>query len=282
MTRSPSGPRSMSFANRAPGDRAGGGADHLAGDRRVGRSGDLPRRLGDRGHADDELPRLLLAHLELLGASLVLGRPLAQLAHERLDREADDRRHADPEERRASTRWADTRATRRAEAASGRPRRRRRCSRRAAAACRRARARRRAASTSTPYEELAAAVGLAEQGDDDEVGEGRHDLREVRQEVPRHQQIAAIRISALRAAAASSADRNPSPCGGRGKTMIASAIAPRNGAAREKRPGRSNAWNLDWSSIGCAAGLEAAVVMRNATDRPFGASARYSNEGRRP
>ena len=32
----------------------------------------------------------------------------------------------------------------------------------------------------------APAVGLAEQGDDDEVGERRHDLREVRQAIPGH------------------------------------------------------------------------------------------------
>ena len=80
-------------------DRARGGADHLAGDLGVGRPGELARGLGHGGHADDELARLLLADLELLRASQILRSAPAQLAHERLDREADDRSDADPEQR---------------------------------------------------------------------------------------------------------------------------------------------------------------------------------------
>ena len=55
---------------RKPGarDRAGRGADDLACELWIGRARDLAGRLRDRGHADDQLARLLLAHLELLGA----------------------------------------------------------------------------------------------------------------------------------------------------------------------------------------------------------------------
>jgi hypothetical protein len=89
-----------------PCDRAGGGADHVAGEPGVGRPRDLTGRLCDRGHADHELAGLLLAYLELLGTTQVLGGPLAQLADEGLDREADDRRDADPQQAaRPVSRW---------------------------------------------------------------------------------------------------------------------------------------------------------------------------------
>jgi hypothetical protein len=60
---------------------------------------ELASRLGHCRHADDQLARLLLAHLELLGTLLVLLGAVAELADERLDGEADNRGNADPEQR---------------------------------------------------------------------------------------------------------------------------------------------------------------------------------------
>ncbi len=99
MTRSPSGLGSISLAKRRAGDRAGGRADDLPCDARVGRPRELACRLGHGRHADDELARLLLAHQQLLGALEVLVGAVAKLADERLDGEADDRGDADPEKR---------------------------------------------------------------------------------------------------------------------------------------------------------------------------------------
>ena len=100
MTRSPSGLRSISLAKRAPVIVHAAEQITSRATLRVGRPGELARGLGHGGHADDELARLLLADLELLRASQILrGARSRSWLHERLDREADDRSDADPEQR---------------------------------------------------------------------------------------------------------------------------------------------------------------------------------------
>ena len=72
ITSSPSGLRSMSLAKRAPVIVQAAAQMISRAIIGVSRPGQLTGRLRDRGHADDELPRLLLADLQLVGTSQVL------------------------------------------------------------------------------------------------------------------------------------------------------------------------------------------------------------------